>query len=175
MSKEKGKDTPKEPKENGFLGLLGGFGAFIDKLGELAEKGEQLRKSGEFKSSDPAGKVRGVYGFSVKVGLGNEDDITVEPFGNVHKDEATGKTVVAEVREPMVDIFDEQDHVLIVAEMPGIAEADLILNLKEDILTITAGQGDKKYHKEVLLPSAFPPEKMSHTCRNGVLEVKISK
>lgn len=174
MSKESSKKK-EESSFSGLNGLLGGLGAFVDKLGELAEKGEKLRKSGEFKSSDPAGKVRGVYGFSVKVGLGNEDDVTVEPFGNVHKDQQTGKTVVAEVREPMIDIFEEENHILVVAEMPGIGESDIKLDLKEDILTISAGRGDKKYQKEVLLPAAYSPDKMSHTCRNGVLEVKLSR
>lgn len=172
------KESSKKNEGTGFSGLdklLGGLGSFVDKLGELAEKGEQLRKSGEFQSSDPAGKVRGVYGFSVKMGLGKEGDVSVEPFGNVHKDQATGKTVVAEIREPMVDVFEEKDHILVVAEMPGIGEKDLKLDLKEDILSITAGHGDKKYHKEVLLPSVFASEKMTHTCRNGVLEVKITK
>ncbi len=173
MSKDKQKQNDEGAK--GMGGLLGGLGYFIEKLGELAEKGEALRKSGEFKSSDPAGKVRGVYGFSMKVGLGDNDDVTVEPFGNVHKDEATGKTVVTEVREPMVDIFEEEDHVLVVAEMPGVGEKDFKLELKEDILTITAGHGDKKYHKEVLLPAVFSPDKMNHICRNGVLEVKIAR
>ena len=55
------------------------------------------------------------------------------------------------------------------------ADADIRLELKEDILTIAAESGDKKYRKEVLLPRASAAEKMSHTCRNGVLEIRIRK
>lgn len=170
------KKQEKQPAEQGFRalgGILGGLGGLLEKLGELAEKGEELRKSGVLESSDK--KIQGVYGFSIKVGTGQEGGLKVEPFGNVRKDEETGKTVVDEIREPMVDIFEEQDHVLVVAEMPGISQEETKLDLKDDILTITAEHGDKKYHKEVLLPAVFAPEKMSHTCRNGMLEVRFAQ
>lgn len=154
--------------------FLGGLGTFLENLSELAEKGEELRKTGEIRGLDPDGKIRGIYGFNVKVGLG-EQDVKVEPFGNVRKDEETGAAVVHEVREPMVDVFEEPDHVLVVAEMPGISRKDVQLELKDDILTIVAERGDKKYRKEVLLPATLTAEEMSHTCRNGVLEVRLSR
>lgn len=156
----------------GLGGLLGNLGGLMEKLGELAEQGEEMRKEGEFTSKD--GKMRGMYGFNIKVGLGDKD-VEVQPFGNVHKDKETGKAVVSEVREPMVDVFDEAGHVSVVAEMPGVDAESVKLELKDDILTIDAGEDGKRYHKEVLLPASFGPEKMSHTCRNGVLEVKLEK
>ncbi len=168
------KKQEKQPAEEGFRalgGILGGLGGLLEKLGDLAEKGEELRKSGVLESQDK--RVQGVYGFSIKLGLG-EDGLTVEPFGNVRRDEETGKTVVDEIREPLVDIFEEEDHVLVVAEMPGISPEEVKLELADDILTITAEHGDKKYHKEVLLPAAFTPDKMTQACHNGVLEVKFT-
>ena len=159
-----------------FLGIgrfLGGLGAIVEKLGELAEKGEELNKSGEIR--DREGKVRGIYGFNVKVGLGGKDDLEVVPFGNVHADTETGKPVVTEVREPIVDVFDEDDHLLVVAEMPGVDEKDVRLELRDDILAIRAERGAMKYRKEVILPTEFPESSMSHTCRNGMLEVKFVK
>ena len=74
-----------------------------------------------------------------------------------------------------MDVFDEKDHVLVVAEMPGVGEENTTRELKQDILTIVASKGDKKYRKEVLLPAAFSADKMSHKCRNGVLEIKFTK
>ena len=154
--------------------FLGGLGSFLEKLSELAEKGEQLSKTGELRDLDRKGKLHGIYGFNVKVGLGGEG-IKVEPFGNVRKDERTGAPVVHEIREPMVDVFDEPDQVLVVAEMPGIGEKDIRLELADDVLTISAERGEKKYRKEVLLPRAFSEEEMTYTCRNGVLEAKFSR
>jgi len=156
----------------GLGGFLGGLGTLLEKLGELSEKGEELKESGEFQSKD--GKVRGVYGFNIKVGLGDEG-LKVEPFGNLGKDEKTGRPVVQEIREPLVDVFEEEDCVLVVAEMPGASDADCQVELKDDILMISAAGGDKKYRKEVLLPASFTPDKMTHTCRNGVLEVRLAR
>lgn len=172
-TKKPGKQPDEEGSRvfGGLGGLLGGLGGLLEKLGDLAEKGEELRKSGVL---GPEGKkLQGVYGFSIKVGLG-EEGVTVEPFGNVRKDEQTGKTVVDEIREPMVDVFEEQDHVLVVVEMPGISQDEVRLDLQDDILTISAEHQDKKYHKEVLLPAVFPAEKMGYACHNGILEVKFA-
>ena len=97
-------------------GILGGLGTLLERLSEMAEKGEETAEIRD--SAD--GKTRGVMGFSIRVGLGKEGGFKVERFGNVRQDEKTGKAVVHPVREPMVDVFDEPDHVLVLAEMPGI-------------------------------------------------------
>jgi HSP20 family protein len=172
MTRQKTIKDAEDKGATGLGGILGGLGTFLEKLGELAETGESLRKSGTFGDAD--GKVKGVYGFHIRTGIGG-DGVTVEPFGNVRKDEKTGRAVVDEVREPMVDLFDEQDCVIVVAEMPGIGEEDVKLDLQDDILTIVAQHGDAKYRREVLLPATFAVDRMSHKCRNGVLEIRFAK
>lgn len=157
----------------GFEGLLGGFTDLLEKLGDLAEKGETLRKSGTLHGSSD--DVKGVFGFTVKVGGLGDQGPKVEPFGNIRKDERTGESVVQEVREPMVDLFEEEDHLLVVAEMPGISATDVKIDVKGDLLTITAEKNKKKYLKEVLLPKPYPREKMEMTCNNGILEIKCTK
>lgn len=168
--KSNGKTLPKLDLKLG--GILTGLGDLVEKLSELAEKGEQLSRTGEIHG---AGKeVKGIYGFSVKVGLG-EDQPRVEPFGNIRKDARSGQTVVEEVREPMVDVFEEQDHVLVVAEMPGISVEDVEVEVRDDLLTISAQRADKKYRKELQLPGRFSRDKMQLSCNNGVLEIKCRK
>src|SRR3990172_11606422 len=141
------------PEPSGSGGFLAGLGSLIDQLGKLAEQTEQaggeLTKTGELKAGSDK-RIKAVYGFSVKSGLG-EKGIKVEPFGNIRRDEAGGRVEVHEIREPMVDVFDEPEHLLIVAEVPGIVQEDVQLELHEDVLTLAAGKGDKKYRKEVLL------------------------
>ena len=155
-------------------GILRGFSDVVEKLNELAETGERLSKTGEIRGTTSRKDIKGVYGFSVKVGLGDEG-VKVEPFGNIRKDESSGEAVVHEIREPMVDVFEEKDHVLVVAEMPGITLDDIQLDLKDDILTLSAKKEDRQYCKEVLLPEAFSREKMAVSCNNGVVEIKFHK
>ena len=145
----------------------------LERLSDLAEKGQELRESGEF-TVDKEGKAKGVFGFAVKFGKGNEG-IKVEPFGNLKKDSRTGKTVTAEVNEPLVDIFEEPDHVMVVAELPGIDSTHVTLEVHGNTLAITASNGSKKYHKEVNLPGAFTREQATFSCRNGILEIRLQR
>lgn len=154
----------------GFGGLFKGLADLVEKLGDLAEKGERLSKTGEFDVSGKSKDLKGVYGFSVKMGLGDEG-VQVEPFGNVHTNEKTGESMVREIREPMVDIFEEEDHTLIVAEMPGISEEDIQLEIEDDLLTVYAEKGEKKYRKEILLPRSYSRDKVSLSCNNGIVEI----
>jgi HSP20 family protein len=107
----------------------------------------------------------------VKIGLGGKP--VIEPFGNIKATERGA--VVAEVREPIVDVFDEGDSVLVVAELPGVEESDIHLEVRDDILNLMAEDQDRKYSKEVLLPSAVDADTMESTYKNGVLEIKLAK
>ena len=158
--------------ELGLGGILKGLGDLVEKLGDLKETGEQLSRSGEIHGLGK--EVKGMYGFTVKMGLG-DDRPRVEPFGNIRKDRESGHAVVQEIREPVVDIFEEEGHVLVVAEMPGICVEDVQIAVQDDLLTITAERVDKKYRKEVLLPGSFVREKMQVACNNGVVEIKCAR
>jgi HSP20 family protein len=166
---KKSKGTSDRGVGGGLGGFFGGLADLVEKLNDLAETGKQMSGTGEI--PDLGKQFKGVYGFNVKVGLG-DDKLKVEPFGNIKKDAKSGQTVVQEVREPLVDIFEEEDHTLVVAEMPGISSGDVKLDLKDDVLTISAKRGDKKYHKEILLPRVVAKEKMIVSCNNGILEIK---
>ena len=175
MAKRKAEAAPQEGGFDVALGgILNGVGGLVERLSELADTGRELSKSGEIHGLGPDSQVKGVYGFTVKVGLGGEG-VKVEPFGNIRCDEESGRPVVEEVTEPTVDVFEESDHTLVVAEMPGIGAEDVRLEVTDDLLTITAERGKKKYRKEVLLPGSFPREKMRVSCTNGVLEIRCVK
>jgi len=176
MAKKTTRDTTQEDVIGSNVGgILGGLSDLVQKLADLAEKGKELKASGEFPNLQGSKEMKAVYGFNVKFGLDKEgtDKIKVEPFGNVTKDKESGRTVVHEVREPLVDVFEEDDHILIVAETPGIGPKDVKIDLKDDVLTFSAAKGDKKYHKEILLPRACDKEKMAISCNNGMLEIKF--
>ncbi|MBI5419303.1 MAG: Hsp20/alpha crystallin family protein [Deltaproteobacteria bacterium] len=172
MTGKKGKNVSHETETGfgaGLGGIMKGLADLVEKLGELAEKGEELSKAGEIQGKKG---VKGVYGFTVKVGLGDQG-IKVEPFGNVRTDKRTGQAEVQEIREPMADVFEEKGFVLVVAEMPGIGAQDVRIDLRDDVLAIAAERGDKKYRKEILLPGNFSPDKMTVACNNGVVEIKL--
>jgi HSP20 family protein len=165
-----GRGKPEAGTEFALGGLLKGIGNFIDLLSKMTEEGkEEYTRSGELKGSGD--EVKGVYGFSVKMGLGGKP--IIEQFGNI---KATEKgAVVEEVREPIVDVFDEGEHLVIIAELPGVEEDDIRLEAKGDIIDLTAEGEDRKYSKEVLLPSAVDAESLESSYKNGILEARFKK
>jgi HSP20 family protein len=159
-----------------FGGFLGKLGSMVEKLAELAETGQNLAQSGELKGLDPQGKLRGVYGFSVKTGIGEQgrQEVKIEPFGNVRRG-SSADSLADDVREPLVDVYEEGDHVLVLAEIPGVSKKEVQLDLSQDRLTICAQRGEKRYRKEVLLPESFTPEKMHWQCANGILKIRLDR
>jgi len=172
MSERKKKETRGEVAfDLGFGGLFKGLGDFIDLLSRVAEsEGGKVNRSGEFKVKGLGEKVRGVYGFTVRTGLSGFP--RVEQFGNIrHTEEGP---VVAEVREPLVDLFDEGQEVVIVAELPGVGEEEIHIEVQDDILSLGTS-GERKYAKEILLPGAVDGESLQKTYKNGILELRLRK
>ncbi len=171
----KREDKPSSAKSGGVMGgFFSGLTELIERLGELAEKGEELSRSGNLQFDEKKKDLKGVYGFSVKLGLG-DDRPKVEPFGNLRKDKKTGRPVVQEVREPITDVFEEDNHLLILAEMPGVEAEDVKVEVNQDILTFSAEREDRKYRKEILLPAECSSENLKIGCKNGIVEIKCMK
>lgn len=158
----------------GLGGLFKGITNLIEAANRLAEKGEEVGKTGEIDFGD-LGKLKGlkdlkaVYGINVRTMADGRP--AVQQFGNVKR---TPKgPVVEEFREPLVDVFDTPDGMQIVVEMPGIEETDIRLEVRGDILTIRAEGEKRKYHKEVLLPREAAKDSLTSAYKNGVLEIRI--
>lgn len=155
----------------GLGGLFKGIENLVDLAARLKDAGGQINKEGEIDLSNLKEGMKGVFGFSVKTAVGGRP--VVESFGNVRKT-PNGPTVEEE-REPLTDVFDEDQEIRVYAEMPGVKQEDIKLDLKEDILDISAQTGDRKYRKEILLPVKVKAETMSFTYNNGILEIKVKK
>jgi HSP20 family protein len=176
MTDSRKRRREKRPEEGGGFevdlglgGLFKGLGNFLELLSELAESGKtEISRTGEIKGPGP---TKAVYGFTVRMGAGGKP--VVERFGNV-RSTAAGP-VVEEEREPSVDIFQEEEDVVLIAELPGVEREDVRLSIEGDILTLTAERGERRYQKEILLPCPVRADSIQFTCRNGVLEVHIGK
>ena len=153
-----------------FSDILQGIGSVVDFVSRMEEEGKE-EKSFEREFTSPSSRVKAVYGFSVKAGPHGMP--TVEPFGNVRKT-AQGP-VVEEERQPLVDIFDEKDHVLVIIELPGVEEAQIHTEVMGDILTISAAGRSHKYAREVLLPEEVDASTIKSKYRNGILEIRAEK
>lgn len=86
-------------------------------------------------------------------------------------------------KEPLIDIMDEKDYIMVIAEMPGVEEKDIKTEIgigdggnKLIISTEGEGKGEgkRKYYKEVDLPSGVKGE-IKRMYKHGVLEVRLEK
>ncbi len=176
MSKKSKKSTEFNTGGGTVEKTLKGFSTLLGKLTELAEAGEQLKHSDKFQGKTAQGNdFQGSYGVTVKTGLldTSGESACPVPVNKTSQKKSPAKKPSQKIREPQVDVFEEPDCVLVVAEMPGIEKEDLNLILEQDILTLSATRGEKKYRKEVLLPDIFSREKMHISVRNGVVDIKF--
>ena len=74
-----------------------------------------------------------------------------------------------------MDVFNEKDHILLIAELPGVEEKDIKLEIEGDILKLTANSTSSKYAKEILLPDKVKVEMKKTVCKNGILEIILPK
>lgn len=172
---EKKNNKEDEQKSDFEILGLGGFFKGLEKLVDLAGKLQnenEINKEGEINLDHLKKGMKGVYGFTIKSATGGGRP-TVETFGNIKKTPEGPK--VEEEREPMTDLFDEKDEIVIIAEMPGIEEVDIKIDVKGDMLDISAERNSRKYHKELLLPAKVEKENMQVKYNNGILEIRIKK
>lgn len=149
--------------------LFGGLMNIIDTVSDLSGGG--IRREGTI--GETGGKVKGVYGFTVRTADGNT---SIEEFGNrVKRNEKDGEIFVDTIREPVVDVIDEGETITIIAEIPGVSESDISVVIRGDIVQISAKSPDREYEKEILFKSKLSQEPIKKSYINGMLEIKLKK
>lgn len=74
-----------------------------------------------------------------------------------------------------VDVYEDDDEIRVIADLPGVAKSDISLQCDGEIVTIAAASETREYDERVSLPAAVDPESGSATYNNGVLEVTFSR
>jgi len=77
-----------------------------------------------------------------------------------------------ERKEPLLDIFDEDDDLIVYLELLAIKEDKLRLSVVNNKLIIDA---DKDYHKEISLPAVVNTNSFTKRYKNNILEVRLKK
>ncbi|MFH1141631.1 MAG: Hsp20/alpha crystallin family protein [Chloroflexota bacterium] len=190
---DKGKKQAKDTKE-GIEQILGGtlniLGLKID-LGDLLSSSEDLERQlnevrerlkgagGKEVLSDQewAQKGMSVGGYVRTRGLLGDKEFHIGTTGPPeHKVKGRPAPSAAEVVEPPVDVFTEEQQVVIVADVPGVGLEDLELRVEDSVFSLAAKPlARRNYRKQVTLTAEVDPASLSATCRNGVLEVRIAR
>ena len=75
----------------------------------------------------------------------------------------------------MIDILEENDEIIVVTEFAGFQRENLTIHVKNQRLTLSAENADRKYHKSLNLPRRVIPETIRTEFKNGVLEIRLKK
>jgi HSP20 family protein len=78
-------------------------------------------------------------------------------------------------RQPTIDVFEEENYLTVLAELPGVDEKDVNIKADEDSVTITAENAAKKYLKIVRLPTRIIKDAAELTYRNNILQLRLKK
>ncbi len=78
-------------------------------------------------------------------------------------------------KQPLVDVFEEDDYVVVLAELPGMEEKNVTIEADEITVTITAKNSLKNYVKKIKLPTPVVNSEMEVFYRNNVLQAKLKK
>ncbi|HDQ06743.1 MAG TPA: Hsp20/alpha crystallin family protein, partial [Candidatus Bathyarchaeota archaeon] len=121
-----------------------------------------------------------VYGYSMTIGPDGKPKI--REFGNVKPSMDPEKCGINRPcldvkgeREPLVDIIDTNEEIKVIVELPGVEKEDIKLSGAEEQLTISVDTPQRKYFKEIEMPTTIDPKKARSSYKNGVLEVTVSK
>lgn len=96
------------------------------------------------------------------------------------------------LRSPVVDVSEDEKRYLIEAELPGLSDKDVKLEVKEGVLELSASKQDKKEEKEgnkwirrersefsfsrrFELPKDADAENISASFKDGLLSVELPK
>ena len=144
----------------------------FDEFDRLEEMMDDMMQQAFKMSSGRKGFYRPyVYGFSMS--LGPDGKPVIREFGNVQKSRFGPK--VREEREPLVDVMEEDEDVVVVAELPGVEREDIDLHITYDELVISVDTTKRRFHKELRLPARVDPNSAKASYKNGVLEIRLKK
>jgi len=135
---------------------------FEDIMEEFREL-ERVGKEGPAKSY--------VYGFTFTIGPDGKP--VFREFGNVKPGIVGPK--ISEEREPLVEVYEEEDEVVILAELPGVEKDDIKLNVSENAVEIKVDTEKRKYYKMLDLPSPVSVDDIKTSYKNGILEIRLKK
>ena len=157
MSESPVQPTPEDP----FQGLFRGVQNLLHSVAKVTESGAQKVRKGVF----PQGTgMQGVYGFTIKADLA-KPSLTIE----------VGQVPDREAIAPRIEQTDEPDCLILVAEMPGVGGDDVKVKIEGATLHLSAEKGSRRYRREIPLPFVPAEGAMSHTCSDGIVEIRIRK
>jgi HSP20 family protein len=154
--------------------------AYFDDMDSYFKKiiERMFREMAEFGEAMKSGKLRGEWNIRPIEGPGVKGYVAQRQFrfgsepNEPNMPLAVPKKELDEAREPLVDVFEDNDAVKLYIELPGVEKDDIQLNVVGGHAEVKA----KSFYKQIALPTRdIEADKVSANYKNGVLQVTIPK
>jgi HSP20 family protein len=164
-----------KPNKGGLEGLFRGLASILQTAGGLAvHTGEAGATPIEVnRTAGVPGAVKVVYGASFRAG-----PRVAPPYRRPRtvRQNARREPIIDDTREPIADVFDEGDHFVVIAELPGIERPSVTWQVHEcRRVEIHAESPERHYVKTIDLPDLVVAEAVTCRCENGVMELRLCK
>lgn len=115
--------------------------------------------------------------------MGPDGKPIFDSFGNVEKKSTKVPEKEPEARperDPLVDVYEEDDQIVVVMEVPGVEKDQIKIEASSMELEIIANNTENRehpvsYRKSIPLPKEINPNVAKARYTNGILEVKLTK
>lgn len=77
--------------------------------------------------------------------------------------------------EPLVDVFEDGASVVVLAELIGIDQTSIDLHATEDRLVICVDSAERKYDRQIKLPTKVDVGSSCSSLKHGILEIRLKK
>lgn len=162
--------------ENLVSSLIPGFGKIVKTLEKtspefrqrIAETDSEIKHRLETGWTDKKPSIN--YGFSIRPLSTKPADASVRKKSRKKAEKITEVKLESPEIEPVFDVFEEENQISVIAEIPGASEEDLQVELEANKLKISAGM----YSKVITLPLEAG-EIQEKSFKNSVLQLKIRR
>jgi len=107
------------------------------------------------------------------------------------RDESTDDELSLRHWNPVVDIYDNEDAIVIKADLPGLSKDDITIDLTNRVLTVKGERSYEnevkeenyyrreracgKFHRAFTVPAEVDPDQVKADFKDGVLKIEVPK
>ena len=130
----------------------------------------------QFDSDNPnvVTKRFGPYYWGYQLRIGPDGKPEIKQFGNMPPKLNESQSSDGE-KEPLIDIFVEDNAVKLLIELPGVSKEDIKVKATENKIIINATNENRKYKAEKELDIEIIPESVKSSYNNGILELVFDR
>lgn len=164
--------SSRSDESHGSRTIADGLESLAEALRSVTEEARSFERTVSFGGGADGfeGVVRVEFG--TNIGGDTRASTTSPPTA---RSAATGPDDDRRVRRPVVDVTEQDDAIVVVAEMPGVTTETLTWAVEDRALSLEASTERTRYGRVVTLPGAVDADAATLTVQAGVVELVLPR